>query len=169
MGWGGGGGMSLNRPFLFWRFGVNAGQSGCGGSSWNKTREYFNVPGFDLWMMNKNFYYYTSVLEDVFSAGAWHLPKAFTLIYCTHPIVTLTLPLFWTHKANVLNEVFIVAVSGVAMWAAMKLCAQPNGPLSSQGRLSPTLISSVGWTCQPGSQQKIGFIAPQLFLEEGGF
>lgn len=92
--------------------------------------------------MGKNFHSYTLFLEDAFSAGVWHLLRAFMLMNYTHHVVTLNLSLFWTHKADVLNEVFIVAVSGTGTWEGIELCAQPNGPLSSQVKLTLTVSPS---------------------------
>lgn len=89
--------------------------------------------------MSKNFHSYVLFLEDAFSAGVWHLLRAFLLMNCTHQVGTLNLSLFWTHKANVLNEVFIIAVSGTGTWEGIELCAQPNGPLSGQVGLTLTV------------------------------
>lgn len=85
------------------------------------------IPCFDFGIMIKNFHSYVLFLEDSFSAGVWYLFTAFMLMNCTHHVVTVNLSLFCTHKANVLNEVFIVAVSGTGMWERIGLCAQPNG------------------------------------------
>ena len=85
----------------------------------------------------------------IISGGVCHLLRAFLLMNCTHHVVAFNLPLFfWIHRGNVLNEVFIVAVSGTGTWEGMELCAQPDGPLSSQIGLTLTvhvrLISPAG-------------------------